>query len=180
MPFGVENGLEVTTASGPLYLRGFIDRIDHAGGVTLVRDLKSGKAHPRAEGDPPEYDLDLQIGLYGLVLRKIAGDLGVPDNVAAAYFYPDDAQPERRFDGDDFDALVNATEAWIAAGAQLLREGAFPRTPNEEDCQYCAYKPVCGPGATDRVRAQLPAAGQGTQLLAAIKGFGPESETNDE
>lgn len=180
VPFGADDGLEVTTPSGPLYLRGFMDRIDHAGGVTLVRDLKSGKAHPRAAGDPPDHGLDLQIGLYGLVLRELAGELGVPETIAAAYFYPDEAQPERRFEGNEFQALVDATNEWLTASAQLLREGAFPRTPNEDDCQYCAYKPVCGAGATGRARAQLPDAGRGTQLFAAIKGFGPEQGEDDE
>ncbi len=180
--FGAKTGLEVSTPAGPLHLRGFIDRIDHAGGVTLVRDLKSGKAHPRDPGDSPDLGTDLQIGLYGIALRRIASELGVPPVIAAAYFYPDDARPERRFEGDDFDALVAATERWLEAGARLLRDGAFPRTPNADDCKYCAYQPVCGPGATERAKAQLPVAGEGAQLFAAIKGVGaePAPETNDE
>ena len=179
IPFGADGGLEVTTASGPLYLSGFIDRVDRAGGVTLVRDLKSGKSHPREVGEAPEYGRDLQIGLYAVALRKLAGELGLPETVVAAYFYPDGDDPERRFEGDDLDALVAATDEWLETGAELLRQGAFPRTPDSGDCRWCPHRAVCGPGSNERSLAQLDVSGPGPQRLAVIKGVVEEESEDD-
>ena len=56
--------------------------------MTLVRDLKSGKAHPRVkpEADPTPLR-DVQLGLYQLAARKLAAAWGTPQKVAGAYAY---------------------------------------------------------------------------------------------
>lgn len=45
--FGRDEPMAIELPSGPLYVRGVIDQIDVEDGRTLVRDLKSGRSHPR-------------------------------------------------------------------------------------------------------------------------------------
>ena len=67
--FGEEAPLALRAGGRTLHVRGFIDRLDVDGGVTTVRDLKSGKHHPRTGREAgPTALRDVQLGLY------LAGD----------------------------------------------------------------------------------------------------------
>jgi RecB family exonuclease len=88
LAFGEEAPLAIAAGGGTLHVRGFIDRVDVEGDATLVRDLKSGRAHPRRGKEiEPTPVRDLQLGLYQLAARELASAWGTPEKVLAAYAY---------------------------------------------------------------------------------------------
>jgi len=92
-------------------VHGFIDRLDRQGSRTLLRDLKTGSSHPRSgEEKDPTVARDIQLGLYGLVTKKLARQWKVPDKAGVAYVYVSGrGEPERSFATDeDFDKLLTA------------------------------------------------------------------------
>jgi RecB family exonuclease len=155
--FGSPAPLEVSADGIPLHVYGFIDRVDVEGDVTLVRDLKSGKAHPRVkpEADPTPVR-DVQLGLYQLATKRLAEKWETPKEVHAAYAYASGRSDveERAFRGDA-SVLEKATKGWLATAAQLISAHAFPPTADEGDCEYCPFAPVCGDGIAQRVRERL-------------------------
>ncbi len=157
VPFGEDVPLPVTHGGVTLHLRGFIDRLDELDGVTLVRDLKSGKAHPR-RGDEagPTPARDVQLGVYALATKALAGRWRVPRRVEVAYVYASGrGEAEERAFRDDASALEEATAGWLATAGRILAERRFASTPKLEDCRYCPFRPVCGDAAAARTRAAL-------------------------
>ena len=156
MPFGADQAVRLDIDGGALYVRGAIDRIDRTGATTLsVRDLKTGRVRDFGE-DPINPGRDLQIGLY--VLAAEAAGFGDAPVAAAAYVHPSAAQePDRAFIGPELDVLRRQTREWLGIARQLLSAGAFPRTPNAEDCTYCPFLAACGEGAHQRSAAKLNA-----------------------
>jgi hypothetical protein len=155
-PFGQPEPVRLEAGGATLFVRGQIDRLDVEGAVTLVRDLKTGRAHPRIgpEADPDPMR-DAQIAVYGLVARELASSWGVPSRVAAAYIYLGRGAEERSW-RDDFDrVLTPAASEWLTVAAGLLSERGFPRTPNVDDCAYCRFRPVCGEDAPKRAEQVL-------------------------
>jgi RecB family exonuclease len=147
------DGLALDAGTTRLHVRGYVDRIDVEGDHALVRDLKTGKDHPR-DGDEegPTPTRDIQLGLYGLVARKKAVEWGLPRKLQAAYVYARSGE-ERGFRSDHA-ALEKATREWLSIAAGLLAAHAFPPTPSGDDCAFCPFVPVCG----DAVRARAAAA----------------------
>jgi hypothetical protein len=157
LPFGVPAPLAVAADGVTLHVHGYIDRVDVEGDATLVRDLKSGAAHPRAgrEADPTPFR-DVQLGLYQLAAKKLAATWGTPGKVQAAYAYASGrADVEERAFREDAAALADATQEWLATAAHLLSARAFPPTADEGDCEYCPFQPLCGDGAAARAREGL-------------------------
>jgi hypothetical protein len=157
VPFGKPDPLAVDAGGATLHVHGFIDRVDVEGGVTLVRDLKSGKAHPRvrAEAEPTPF-VDVQLGLYQLAARKLAKPWGTTAKVAGAYAYASGRGEveERAFRGDAA-TLAKATGEWLATAAHLLQARAFPPSADEGDCEYCPFHVLCGDAAVARAREAL-------------------------
>jgi RecB family exonuclease len=163
-PFGVPEPLALDLAGAKLHVAGRIDRIDVEGDHALVRDLKTGREHPRAgDEEAPTPARDVQLGLYGLVARKLAAEWGLPRELQAAYVYVESGE-ERPFRAD-FGELLRATESWLLLAARLLAERSFPPAPGGEDCRHCAFRPACG----DEVR-QRSAAAAGS-AAGALAGF---------
>jgi RecB family exonuclease len=135
----------------PLFVRGRIDRIDATRARTLVRDLKTGRAHPRRGAEAsPDPVRDAQIAIYGLVARVLAPEWQTPAAVGVAYTYVNRGVRERDY-VDDFDKILEpAAREWLTVAAGLLERRAFPRTPNAGDCTYCDFRPVCGDGIHER------------------------------
>jgi hypothetical protein len=157
VPFGDEAPVELAADGATLHVAGFIDRIDVEGDATVVRDLKSGKPHPRVrpEADPTPFR-DVQLGLYQLVAKKLAAAWRTPKKVQAAYAYASGrSDVEERAFRDDAAALEKATKDWLATAAHLLSARAFPPTADEGDCEYCPFHPLCGDAATQRAREGL-------------------------
>jgi RecB family exonuclease len=151
---GVElsfDGVALDAGGTTLHVRGYVDRVDVEGDHALVRDLKTGRDHPR-DGDEegPTPSLDIQLGLYGLVAKRKAGEWGLPKKLQAAYVYPRSGE-ERAFRTDHAE-LEEATKEWLAVAGGLLEEHSFPPTPVSGDCDFCPYAPVCD-GAARAVAA---------------------------
>lgn len=145
-PFGwADDPVALTVGKRQLFVHGSIDRLDVEGDTVLVRDVKTGKAHPRTGDEQgPVPVLDVQVGLYGLVLSKMAGTWKLPARVAVAYEYVGRGEGRREFVAD-YEVLARATMNWLKTATALLAEGRFPRTPNADpDCRYCSFLPVCG------------------------------------
>jgi len=157
--FGDPQPVRLDLEGGALYVRGAVDRVDRLDASALsVRDLKTGRLRDFGE-EPINAGRDLQIGLYVLVLEAIG--YGAAPVRVAAYVHPSAAHdPERAFDGANLDALRRQTREWLGVARQLLDRGAFPRTPNPEDCTFCPFVAACGDGAQQqsaRKLSQLPA-----------------------
>jgi len=165
---------------GSFHLRGRIDRIDIENGRALIRDLKTGRAHPRfGKQAGPDPELDVQIALYGLVAGQLAGDWNIPERIAAAYaYFGRGGGSERSFRQDFHEALQPAAGTWLEVAARLLTERLFPRTPHKDDCTYCPFRPVCGDGAQDRAAALLAGADGVLTDFAALKGVGANEENS--
>jgi ATP-dependent helicase/DNAse subunit B len=166
LPFGEEKPLAIAADGATLHVRGFIDRVDVEEGAALVRDLKSGRSHPRRgkEADP-EPVLDVQLGLYQVAAKKLAAIWKTPKNVVAAYAYASGrGDVEERAYREDPDVLEKATKEWLATAAHLLEEHAFAPTPDEKNCKYCPFRVVCGAGAPRRAAEGLEEAEDGGAL----------------
>jgi RecB family exonuclease len=157
---------------------GFIDRVDAEGDVTVVRDLKSGKAHPRVKPEvEPTPVRDVQLGLYQLVAKRLAGTWGTPKKVQAAYAYASGrSEVEERAFREDAAELEKATKKWLATAAHLLSARAFPPTTNEGDCDYCPFAPVCGDGVVQRAREGLAEEEDGPLARFRAMKLGEEDE----
>jgi RecB family exonuclease len=166
--FGRPVPVELQIAGRSLYVRGQIDRIDVDGTRTLVRDLKTGRAHPRAGNEvAPDPVLDVQLAVYALVTERLARGWQVPARVGAAYAYVNRGAQEREW--RDFEKTLRPTaEQWLGLAGDLLAARTFPRTPDPDDCTFCRFKPVCG-NAHARAR-ELLAKGDGVLAgFAALK-----------
>src|SRR5262249_12328857 len=139
-----------------LHVRGYIDRIDVEDRKTLVRDLKTGRAKSRVAALAlPNPILDVQIALYGMVAKALSEKWKIPKEVQVAYAYASPRGDRERAFRDDFGNLEAAAKGWLSVAAGLLKEHSFPRTPNEDDCRYCVFQPVCGNDARARAVAVL-------------------------
>jgi hypothetical protein len=129
----------------------------------LVRDLKTGRSHPRTGDEKdPIATRDIQLGLYGLVTRKLAQQWKMPEKAGVAYVYVSGrGEPERAFaTDDDFDKLQAATRDWLKVSVGLLHARLFPRSPDADDCKFCPFSVLCG-DSTDRATAVLADTGDG-------------------
>ena len=95
--------------------------------------------------------------------------------VPYAYFGRGAAQ-ERGFRRDFHDVLEPAAHRWLGIASALLAEGAFPRTPSSDDCTFCPFRPVCGPGAQERAATVLTDAGGVLAEFGALKGMSGDDE----
>jgi ATP-dependent Lhr-like helicase len=144
--FGEKVPVALATSSGPLFVKGWIDRIDVDGLFTLVRDFKTGRPRPR-ERDlfDPDPDTDLQLALYAAVARELAAAWGIPRDVAASYVYVQRfaGHRERGFYGDR-EALHAAGMRWLDIAAGLVAAQSYVKTSDASECGRCAFAPVCG------------------------------------
>ncbi len=172
--FGRPTPVALTLEGRTLHVRGRIDRLDVVDGVVVLRDLKTGRPYPRlGKVADPDPGLDVQLGLYGLVVKTMALDWGLPARIAAAYAYFGRRGSDERDFRDDFDTVLEpAARRWLVLAADLLAERAFPRTPNAADCTYCPFQPVCGDGVYARAAALLTAAEGAVARFGALKGLG--------
>lgn len=153
----------------PVHVRGYIDRLDIIGEATLVRDLKTGRAKPRLKETELMPAYDVQLGLYGLVVRSNATAWSMPATIQGAYVYPADPSGDDRAFESDFATLATKTEHWITTGIGLLQARRFPRTPVADDCRFCPFKAVCGESASERAAELLSGSDGSVGAFAAIK-----------
>jgi RecB family exonuclease len=168
--FGRPDAVELRVNGRSLFVRGQIDRLDVEGPLAIVRDLKTGRPHPRfGKEAQPEPMLDVQIAVYGLVTRLLARSWGLPERVGTAYVYLGRGAEERSWRADFHEMLAPTAHAWLALAADLLANGVFPRTPRESDCSYCAFRPVCGDAVFERAGQILASGDSVLQRFGALK-----------
>jgi PD-(D/E)XK nuclease superfamily protein len=144
--FGEDVPVWISTTAGRLFVAGRIDRVDVEGSVTVVRDLKTGRARPRErDRSEPDVNLDLQLGVYAAVAEHLAAAWSTPADVAAAYLYVDHlaADRERSFRADR-QALRAAAAGWFDLAMSLIRDQRYTQTPDANDCRICPFSAVCG------------------------------------
>src|SRR3989454_7798231 len=177
--FGQPDPIELALGSRSLFLRGRIDRLEVADQQAVVRDLKTGRAHPRTGKEVgPDHLRDVQIAVYGLVARQLARQWGVPARVGAGYVYVNRGVEERAWLGDFQTTLEPDAREWLDVAAGLLEARAFPRTSREEDCAFFAFAPRCGDTVYDRAAAILATGAGPLPRLAALKGAGPDGDAD--
>ncbi|MFO0585469.1 MAG: PD-(D/E)XK nuclease family protein [Anaeromyxobacter sp.] len=162
--FGTEDApLALAVAGGPLHVRGFIDRLDATSRHAIVRDLKSGSAHPR-RGDEagPVPARDVQLGLYVAVTRALARRWELPAKAVGAYAYANGkGEVQERHFREDPGALEQATAGWLGLARGLLANHQFPATSDEGDCTFCPFALLCGSEEPARAGAGLALAEDG-------------------
>jgi hypothetical protein len=167
-----------------LFVRGVIDRLDECEGRLFIRDFKSGKGRPREKDEAgPTPVLDSQLAVYALLMNALhKKDPKLwPKVGGVAYFYPDPRGAMERLFSDDLDDLLEKGRDWLAAMADLIEGRQFPRTDNEDDCQYCSFVPVCGEQAKGEAAEKLKHAGPLVKRFLALKQQeGDEPEEPDE
>ncbi|MFZ2053935.1 MAG: PD-(D/E)XK nuclease family protein [Candidatus Aminicenantales bacterium] len=155
-----------------LFVRGVIDRLDELDGRLFIRDFKSGKGRPREKDEAgPSPVLDSQLAVYALImnaLHKKEPKLW-PEVGGVAYFYPDPSGAIERPYIADLDDLLEKGRDWLAALADLVEARQFPRTDDGDDCQYCAFVPVCGEQAKGAAGDKLKNAGPLVKRFLALK-----------
>lgn len=144
--FGEDAPVSIATHAGRLFVSGRIDRLDVEGDVTVVRDLKTGRARPRERDQAdPDVDLDLQLAVYVAATERLADEWSIPGEVSAAYVYVDHLAAERqRSFRVDRHALRDAGERWMALAMSLIRDQSYVQSPDPKDCRICPFSAVCG------------------------------------
>jgi len=132
-----------------LALRGSIDLVERRGdGALRATDHKTGKVRVDA-GSVISGGRSLQPVLYALVLEKM-----FPGVVVAG------GRLDYGTTRGDFQSVTVALddEARAAAGVLAetlvhhLHEGFFPAAPDDGECRYCDFRPLCGPYEEQRSR----------------------------
>jgi RecB family exonuclease len=173
--FGRPEPLDLTVGGPSLYVRGQIDRIDVDGSRTVIRDLKTARAHPRVgnESDPDPV-LDVQFAVYALAVQQLATGWQLPAQVGGAYSYVNRGTDERDWRADFEQVLKPAAAQWLGLAADMLAARVFPRTPDPEDCTYCRFRPVCGDGY-DRARQMLIGGDRVLERFGRLKQVEPDA-----
>jgi RecB family exonuclease len=175
--FGWPAPVELPLGRRSLFVRGYVDRIEVDGRLALVRDLKTGRAHPRIGGErEPDPALDVQIAVYGLVAARLAREWDIPERVGVAYTYVGRGADEREYRLDFHQTLEPAARRWLTVAADLLAERAFPRTADPGDCEYCAFRPVCGDGVYERAARLIRGGRAALRAFGAMKGVEIDAE----
>jgi hypothetical protein len=166
--FGDPDAVCIEVADDALHVRGAVDRVDRDDRYGLsVRDLKTGRVRDFGE-EPVSPGRDLQLGLYVLALEALG--YGGALVGYAAYVHPSAVHDaDRAFAGADLDMLRRQTREWLRVAAGLLRTGAFPRTPNAEDCALCPFLPACGEAAHGRSARKLDAHAADAAVAAFVR-----------
>jgi RecB family exonuclease len=176
--FGAPEGIELRLDGCALFVRGRIDRIDVQNGTLLIRDIKTGSAHPRLGKEAsPDAGRDLQIALYGMIAQTLAAQWRVVERVGVAYTYVSrGGAVERQFRDEFREVLEPKARSWLGVARRLLALRLFPRTPNDRDCVFCCFRPVCGEQANQRAAEVLISNQELLGDFTALKNLGGEGD----
>ena len=176
---GFPDPIPLDLAGRRLYVRGTIDRLDELNGRLFIRDLKTGKVHPREKDEAgPTPTLDIQLAVYALLMNFLheKEPKRWPPVCGVAYFYTDPGGSGERPFVDDLKGLLEKGKDWLAAAAELVEARQFPRTDNEDDCRYCAFVPVCGEQGKGEAKKKLEKAGPLIERFLSLKKQEEEGE----
>ncbi len=171
--FGDPEPVVLSLAGRRIFVHGYIDRLDEFEGRLYIRDLKTGKRHPREKDEEaPSPGLDVQLAIYALAMnahhRKDPANW--PPVGGVAYFYTDPRGAAERAFVEDLGDLLAQGSTWLSTVAEMIAGRAFPRTPDPDDCQYCPFTPICKSRPRDATGDNLQAAGPLVRRFMDIKG----------
>jgi PD-(D/E)XK nuclease superfamily protein len=134
-------------------LSGRIDRVDEESpGAYQVWDYKTGSAWDTSDPTRGRGGRRIQDALYAQALEILLDRAGTPGRVVrSGYFYPG-----RRGEGERYAAPLDvaATRRTLTSLFDLLGTGAFPHTPNPDDCSICDFGKVCGTAELSAARSK--------------------------
>jgi len=139
-------------------IRGRIDRIDQlANGTFEILDYKTGSYFAPAWLGTFAGGRRLQHALYGLaavdILKK--ANHKKPDVVGATYYF---SSAKGQQHPKHIPAQPKAVVSKVLGDLRdLIAQGAFVHSHDEDDCKFCDYGAACGAGAPARAEAKLNA-----------------------
>ncbi|HAU39236.1 MAG TPA: hypothetical protein DCX07_16175, partial [Phycisphaerales bacterium] len=161
-PASTPEAVSVDLPSGPILLRGKIDRVDRLpdSGATLVVDYKTGRLPTNADLDAGR---NLQMPLYAAAAEKL---LGVPCVGGAFHSVPDLkqvhfsrlAKPPR--ETREFNERLSDALATADGFVQGIRAGRFDALPSHKCPHHCPYRRICQ-YAEPRARLKAPPNAEG-------------------
>lgn len=137
-PVALESGLR---------LRGSIDLVErHEDGALRATDYKTGRA--RADADAVIGGGEtLQPVLYALALERMFPEHRVS---GGRLYYCTSAGEYKQVDIKLDDYARRAAGEVVAIVGESIAKGFLPAAPNDGACEYCDYRPVCGPHEEQR------------------------------
>jgi RecB family exonuclease len=143
---------DAVPVAGALQLRGSIDLVErHARGALRATDHKTGKARAK-EGVVVGGGQVLQPLLYALACERL---LDEPVEAGRLYYCTADGGYQERV--VPLDAASRATAATVAeVVGRALADGFLPAAPSPRACEWCDYRPVCGPYEESRTTRKPP------------------------
>ena len=137
-PIDLDSGMRV---------RGAIDLVEERGGKIRVTDYKTGKALAHSPGLTGNGEI-LQPVLYSQAAEIL---LGKPAE-SARLFFCTERGGYQSFEVPINDQSRDALARVMTSVDRSIAEGFLPAAPREGACQYCDYRPVCGPYEESRIR----------------------------
>lgn len=155
LSFGLTERRAADAASTPepvalegLRLRGSIDLVERrADGALRATDYKTGRARAKPDAVIGGGET-LQPVLYALALEKLFPEARV-DGGRLYYCTSAGGYTEVSIQLDDY--ARRAVQEVTAVVTDALQRGFVPAAPAKGACQYCDYRPVCGPDEEQRV-----------------------------
>jgi ATP-dependent helicase/nuclease subunit B len=135
-------------------IAGRIDRINQSGNAFEIVDYKTGGFWRDDWKGVFQGGRRLQHALYGLAaLELLRAHYKKPKLQGGLYYFPSQKGRQEK-------VLIAApsmaeTQKVLADLRQVIVNGTFTHTPDEEDCRYCDYKAACGTQVQDQANSKL-------------------------
>lgn len=141
---GGEEAVPFPTSSGPVSVRGAIDRLDRIPEGLRVVDYKTGSTY-RYGGKTGTWEGGRR--LQHVIYAGVASLLHAADTAVMEYHFPTRKGENRRVSYTARD-LVSGPEL-VSRLLDLVAKGLFLPTDTDNDCRFCDYQAVCRVRATD-------------------------------
>jgi CRISPR/Cas system-associated exonuclease Cas4 (RecB family) len=135
----------VALAEGIL-VRGAIDMVEERNGVLRITDHKTGRAPARHPGVTGEGEV-LQPILYAQAAEIVLGKR----SESARLFFCTERGGYQSFEIPINDYTRESLKRVVGLIDQAIAEGFLPAAPRARACQYCDYRPICGPYEETRI-----------------------------
>ncbi len=156
-PLARSEAVEVDLGNGIRFqIAGRIDRIDQVGAASFkVLDYKTGGFWPDKWQGSFNRGRRLQHALYGLAaVELLKARYTNPEVTAGVYYFSSRKGRQERV---TIPAPAKAAIAAVLADLRdLIINGQFIRTPDEDDCTFCDYIAACGGKVNRQAAEKLP------------------------
>jgi ATP-dependent helicase/nuclease subunit B len=154
-PLARAEPVEIDLGGGLTFrIAGRIDRIDKVGASFEVLDYKTGGFWRDSWKGTFNGGRRLQHALYGLAaVALLRSKYTNPKVVAGVYYFSSHKGRQERV---RIDAPQQAAIARVLGDLRdLIVQGGFVHTPDENDCTFCDYAAVCGEDVSEQAKAKL-------------------------